>query len=177
MKRFTSDDASMAMRLSQQARAAQAFDRGKFFPFEVGEAHAGWIRRDLAALLRRWPEILEVGEASVGLNATLTTEPARTAALAKVTSALANDGTIKGWRDETYAVRIRLQDAPLFHIERAAMRFFGLTSVATHLNGHLRGVDGKKGSVPISLIWIARRSATKSIDPGMLDTLVGGGVA
>jgi 8-oxo-dGTP pyrophosphatase MutT (NUDIX family) len=33
------------------------------------------------------------------------------------------------------------------------------------------------GSVPIFRVWIARRSATKSIDPGMLDTLVGGGVA
>jgi 8-oxo-dGTP pyrophosphatase MutT (NUDIX family) len=164
------------MTLLQQIRAAQVFDPARFLPFEIGESRAGWIRRDLATPLRRWPDTLEIGEASVRLSAAIATEPERTAALAKVTRALANDGTIKGWRDETYAVRIRPQDAPLLHIERAAMRLFGLTSVATHLNGYMRGPE-KMGSVPISLIWIARRSPTKAIDPGLLDTLVGGGVA
>jgi 8-oxo-dGTP pyrophosphatase MutT (NUDIX family) len=162
------------MKLLERVRAAQTFDPGKFLPFEIREARAGWIRRDLATLLRRWLDIFEIGQASVRLSAALASEPARTAALAKVTRALANDGTITGWRDETYAVRVHPHDAPLFHIERAAMRFFGLTSVATHLNGYVRGAGGKMGSVPI---WIARRSATKSIDPGLLDTLVGGGVA
>src|SRR5688572_25607284 len=133
------------MTLLLQTSAAQAFDPRKFLPFEIGEARAGWIRRDRAPLLRRWPDILEVGEISACLNATLTDEPSRTAALAKVTRALVNDGAISGWRDETYAVRIRPHDAPLFHIERAAMRFFGLTSVATHLNGYVR----RMGSVPI----------------------------
>jgi 8-oxo-dGTP pyrophosphatase MutT (NUDIX family) len=165
------------MKLLQQISAAQAFDPGKFLPFEVGEARAGWIRRDLAGHLRRWPDVFEVGKERVCLNATLTNVPARTAALANVTRALANDGAIAGWRDETYAVRSHAHDAPLFHIERAAMRFFGLTSVATHLNGYVRSTDGEMGSAPIFQMWIARRSATKSIDPGLLDTLVGGGVA
>ena len=164
------------MTLLQRIRAAQVFDPARFLPFEIGESRAGWVRRDLATLLRRWPDTLEIGEANVRLSAALATEPERTAALANVTRALASDGTIKGWRDETYPVRIRPQDAPLLHIERAAMRLFGLTSVATHLNGYVRGAE-RMGSVPIFLIWIARRSATKSIDPGLLDTLVGGGVA
>jgi 8-oxo-dGTP pyrophosphatase MutT (NUDIX family) len=165
------------MKLLQQIRTAQAFDPRKFLPFEIGEARAGWVLRDLVSVLRRWPDILEIGEASVRLSAAIATEPARTAALARVTRTLANEGAIKGWRDETYAVRMHSHDAPLFHIERAAMRFFGLTSVATHLNGYMRGADGKMGSDPIFRVWIARRSMTKSIDPGMLDTLVGGGVA
>jgi 8-oxo-dGTP pyrophosphatase MutT (NUDIX family) len=161
------------MPMLERIRAAQAFDPGKFLPFEVGDARAGWIRRDLAGHLGRWPDVFEVGKEKVCLSAALASDSARTAALANVTRALADGGAINGWRDETYAVRIPPQDEPLFHIERAAMRFFGLTSVATHLNGYAR----KMGSVPIFLIWIARRSATKSIDPGMLDTLVGGGVA
>ena len=167
------------MKLLQEIGAAQAFDPAKFVPFEVGEARAGWIRRDLPGHLVRWPDILEIGEASVRLSAALKSGPERSAALAEVTRALANDGTIKGWRDETYAVRFRPQQEPLFHIERAAMRFFGLTSVATHLNGYVRGAEkmGEMGSDPIFRVWIARRSTTKSIDPGMLDTLVGGGVA
>jgi len=168
---------STATKLPRQIRAAQDFDPGKFLLFEAGEARAGWIRRDLAPMLRRWPDVFELARERVCLSAALADEPARTAALAEVTRALDRDGAIRGWRNETYAVRIRAQDAPLFHIERAAMRFFGLTSVATHLNGYVRGADGKMGSVPIFRVWIARRSATKSIDPGLLDTLVGGGVA
>ena len=96
-------------------------------------------------------------------------EPARTVAMASVARELKNDGAITGWRNETYAVRAGPQDAPLFHIERAAMRFFGFTSAASHLNGYRQAADGLR-------IWIARRSGTKSIDPGLLDTLVGGGI-
>jgi len=157
------------MSLLDPLRAAQEFDPAGFFPFEIGGQRAGFIRRDFVALFRRWPEIFEVGEGRVQLSASLAHEPARTEALAEVARALERDGPITGWRDESYAVRARPQDPPLFHIERAAMRFFGFTSAASHLNGYLRGADGLR-------VWIARRSATKSIDPGLLDTLVGGGV-
>ncbi|MEK7863086.1 MAG: NUDIX domain-containing protein, partial [Chloroflexota bacterium] len=70
---------------------------------------------------------------------------------------------------ETYAVRADAGGEPLFHLERAAMRFFGLTSSAAHLNGFVL-----QNEMPA--IWIARRAASKAIDPGMLDTLVAGGV-
>ena len=49
------------------------------------------------------------------------------------------------------------------------MRFFGFTAQAAHLNGFVRSKLGLR-------LWIARRSTTKSIDPGLLDTLVGGGI-
>jgi 8-oxo-dGTP pyrophosphatase MutT (NUDIX family) len=161
---------SKAMKLLRQISAAQDFDPDKFLSFDIGGARAGWIRKDRAGLLRGWPDVFELGTERVRLSPALADASARTAALAEVTRTLDRDGAIRGWRNETYAVRLRPQDAPLLHIERAAMRFFGLTSVATHLNG-------KMGSIPIFRVWIARRSATKSIDPGLLDTLVGGGVA
>ena len=157
------------MSLLKQLRAAQQFDPVGFSPFEIGGKRAGFIRRDFVARLRHWPEIFEVDEGRVQLSASLADEPGRGAALAEVARALERDGAIRGWRDETYAVRTRPQDPPLFHIERAAMRFFGLTSAASHLNAYVRGADGLR-------VWVARRSATKSIDPGLLDTLVGGGV-
>lgn len=153
----------------QRIRAAQHFHPDKFVPLEICGKRIGWIRRDLVALLRRWPDLLEIGEASVRLSPALADEPARTAALAEVTRTLERDGAITGWRNETYPVRIGREDVPLLHVERAAMRFFGLTSSATHLNGYVRSPDGMH-------LWVARRSATKSIDPGMLDTLVGGGI-
>src|SRR5688572_30125156 len=157
------------MSLLDQLRAAQEFDPAGFLRFEIDGQRAGFIRRDLIARLCRWPEIFEVDEARVQLSASLADAPARGAALADVARALERDGAISGWRDETYAVRMRPHDAPLCHIERAAMRFLGLTSAASHLNGYVSGADGLR-------IWIARRSATKSIDPGLLDTLVGGGI-
>lgn len=153
----------------ERANAARDFNPARFLPFEVGEQRAGWIRRDLVQLLRRWPETFKITEGRVYLVASLADEPARTAALARVTPLLEREGAFSRWRDETYAIRSRPQDAPLFHIERAAVRFFGLTSAAAHLNGYAQGADGLR-------IWIARRSEGKSIDPGMLDTLVGGGV-
>src|SRR5262245_54693607 len=103
-------------------------------PLEA-DRRIGWIRRDWVAALRRWPKFFVIGEQAVRLEPELASVANRSAALAEVTRGLAAQGAISGWRDETYAVRACLQDAPLFHIERAAMRFFGLTSQAAHLNG------------------------------------------
>ena len=153
--------------LLERVLAAHRFDSGRFVPFEAG-ARIGWIRRDLVARLRRWPEVFTIGEERVRLSDSLADERSRTAALAEVAHGLARDGVLSGWRDETFAISGG-PGAPLFHIERGAVRFFGLTSSASHLNGFVQGRDGIH-------IWIARRSAAKSIDPGLLDTLVGGGI-
>src|SRR3546814_909651 len=55
-------------------------------------------------------------------------------------------------------------DLRLGVIERAAVRPLGLLTKAVHLNAW--SPDGR--------LWIARRAASKSTDPGMWDTLVGG---
>ena len=149
--------------LLERIRAARDFESGRFLSLEA-DRRIGWIRRDLVVRLRRWPEVFAIDESIVGLRPQ--GEADRTAALAVVTHALAEDGTIPGWRDETYAIP---HDVPFFHIERAAVDFFGLTSAASHLNGYVQSANGLR-------VWIARRSATKSVDPGFLDTLVGGGI-
>jgi 8-oxo-dGTP pyrophosphatase MutT (NUDIX family) len=58
-----------------------------------------------------------------------------------------------------------------FELERAAARYFGVLTHAAHVNGLVRRSDRAVA------MWIARRSDTKAIDPGMLDNLVGGGIA
>ena len=83
---------------------------------------------------------------------------------------LAAEGLLSAWRDERYAVRTQFDAAPLFEIERAAARYLGIHTYAAHVNGLVRSPDGIR-------MWLARRSATKAIDPGMLDNLVGGGIA
>ena len=94
----------------------------------------------------------------------------RSAALGAVIGALAADGRIPGWRDETYAIRNDFDALPLAYIERAASRFFGTMTYAVHLNGVVEYADGAPQ------LWIARRSDTKATDPGMLDNAVAGGI-
>jgi 8-oxo-dGTP pyrophosphatase MutT (NUDIX family) len=61
-------------------------------------------------------------------------------------------------------------EAPLFLIERGAARYFGVVTYAAHVNGIVR--DGRP-----TRMWLARRSRDKAVDPGLLDNLVGGGIA
>jgi 8-oxo-dGTP pyrophosphatase MutT (NUDIX family) len=152
-------------------RAARSFEPQGYLPMFLGGQSIGWIRRALAVRLLAWPDLFEVSEKRIQLRPA--EEAALSAAFAQVAQALARDGIVRGWRGETYAIRPcdggNAGGAALFHLERAAVRFFGLTSSAAHLNGFFLR-DGKP------TIWIARRAAMKATDPGMLDNLVAGGV-
>jgi 8-oxo-dGTP pyrophosphatase MutT (NUDIX family) len=123
-----------------------------YVPLALGGRRIGWLRPELAARLSAWPTVFAARPERVTLL--------KPDALIPVLEVLAEDGFIPGWRNERY----RIED--LFDIERAAARPFGLTTQAVHVNG----IVGER-------MWLARRSATKPIDPGMLDNLVGGGVS
>ncbi|MCI4102400.1 hypothetical protein MM708_31585, partial [Klebsiella pneumoniae] len=78
-------------------------------------------------------------------------------------------GLLHGWRNECFD----LTDGggnPLFTLERAAFRPFGLLSRAVHLNG-LTESDGRWH------FWIGRRSPHKAVDPNKLDNTAAGGVS
>jgi 8-oxo-dGTP pyrophosphatase MutT (NUDIX family) len=123
----------------------------RFVPLSLGGKRIGWVRPELAAHLASWPKVFATSPDRVALL-----DPD---GLAAALEQLAEEGFVPGWRNERYRI------ADLFDIERAAARPFGLTTQAVHLNG----IVGER-------MWLARRSATKPIDPGMLDNLVGGGV-
>jgi 8-oxo-dGTP pyrophosphatase MutT (NUDIX family) len=131
-----------------------SFDPRRYVRFMAAGRHVGWLRPELAARLGAWPAVFKSNADEVWL---LEKE-----ALASVVEQLAQEGFIPGWRDERYGI------SGLFEIERAAARPFGLTTYAVHVNGI--SFDEKN-------MWIARRSASKPIDPGMLDNLVGGGIS
>jgi 8-oxo-dGTP pyrophosphatase MutT (NUDIX family) len=152
--------------LLRALRAALDFERQAYLPMTLRDRQVGWVRRDRAARLLAWRDVFRVSETEIQLLPA--GEPALSAAFAQVSQALAGEGLVRGWRGETYTIRAESGNA-LFHVERAAVRFFGLTSAAAHLNGFLFS-DEKQ------TIWIARRAATKATDPGMLDNLVAGGV-
>lgn len=86
--------------------------------------------------------------------------------LAGVARALHQAGVLNGWRGECLDVTDDSGQV-LSRIERAAMRPLGLRTRAVHLNAF--ATDGR--------VWIARRAAHKTTDPGLWDTLVGGLVA
>ena len=152
--------------------AARRFDASRHAVFEIGGVRVGWIRRSDLARLDAWRHVFDIDTARVALRAAYDTVEARTRVLGEVIDALAAQGCIPGWRNETYAIRNRFDDAPLAYIERAASRFFGTQTFAVHLNGVV--LNG--GALATTRMWIARRSLQKATDPGMLDNLVGGGI-
>jgi 8-oxo-dGTP pyrophosphatase MutT (NUDIX family) len=141
-----------------------------FLPFYVKEHAIGWLRPSFAHELQRWPHVFEVSDSWVNLTARPDTPAGRTRALKEVTETLRTEGIIRGWRDERVSVAAHYGAAELFRIERAASRHFGIMAYAAHLNGFTR----RGGTVHT---WVGRRAPDKSIDPGMLDNLVGGRIA
>ncbi|CAG4888404.1 NUDIX hydrolase [Paraburkholderia gardini] len=150
--------------------SARRFDACAHTPFWTGEERVGWIGVADVPLLTRWPDVFDIDDARVTLSARFDTLDLRSAALGAVIGALAAEGRIPGWRDETYAIRNAFDAPPLAYIERAASRFFGTMTYAVHLNGVVEYGDRAPQ------LWIARRSDTKATDPGMLDNVVAGGI-
>jgi 8-oxo-dGTP pyrophosphatase MutT (NUDIX family) len=136
-------------------------------PFVADGVLVGWVKPGFAEKLKDWPDVFIVRPRGVSLSGDYANCEQRSAALGEVTETLAVEGVLSGWRDELVTVAETFHSEPIFHIERAASRNFGLLSYAAHLNG-LTVRDG------VPLVWIARRSHTKSIDPDRLDNLVGG---
>jgi 8-oxo-dGTP pyrophosphatase MutT (NUDIX family) len=159
-------------RIRDGLAARQAFDADALIPWIVAGQRVGWLSRERASLLARWPQWFDVSAQRVDLREALGNEAARTAALAEVIARLAEDGQVRGWRDERFAVNTGWGTPTLALIERAAARFFGIRTYAAHMNGLIAGADDAGPA-----LWLARRAETKPIDPGMWDNLVAGGIA
>lgn len=140
-------------------------------PFVVAGEHVGTIDDERAARLGRFGAGTFVVDASgVVLNERLRDFASRTAALSDVALALRAEGALPAWRDELYAVATTFGGSPLCHLERGAARYFGVHTWAAHVNGVV-------GEGAAAKLWFARRSTSKAVDPGLLDNLVGGGIA
>ena len=152
-------------------QAACMFDPAdSLLPFTVEGVLAGWVKRSFADHLREWPEFFAVRPRSVGMLSNFETALHRSVAIAEVVESLATETVITGWRGELVTVAETFYSPPLFHIERAASRHFGLTMYASHLNG----LTTKNGEMSM---WIARRADNKSVDPGKLDNLAAGRIS
>lgn len=141
-----------------------------YVPLRVDGNVVGWVGRERSRRLAGFADVFRVGGDGLAFVPALRDARERSAALAGVTACLAREGALTAWRDEQYAVAPALGAPPWFTLERAAARYFGVHTWAAHVNGLVRDGVGAR-------MWLARRSATKAIDPGMLDNLVGGGIA
>ena len=142
----------------------------RYRPFVVNGANVGWIDDARAERLDAFADVLVVDAHRIAFAAALESTRARTLAIDRIARALAAEGKLTAWRDERYAVVPRFGATPCFVIERAAARYFGIHTFAAHINGLVRTPGEAR-------MWLARRSERKAIDPGLLDNLVGGGIA
>jgi 8-oxo-dGTP pyrophosphatase MutT (NUDIX family) len=132
---------------------------GKRLPFRLGATPVGWVKPGLAAAL--------AGSPDVTADATGVTLHDPTA-LASIARTLAARGFCR-WRNELFDVRADPDGPVLAQIDRGAIPSFGMFAVGTHLNGLVDRPDGLH-------VWIARRAANKTLDPGKLDHITAGGV-
>lgn len=128
----------------------------------------GSVGRDHVVALGRWPQWIAQDLRGLHLVAPA---PQRDAALAQINAALRTKGLIRAWRDETFPLLDPRDGRTLATAERASMRFWGALTLGAHCNGYVADRNGRP-----AFLWIARRSARKPTDPGLLDNLVGGGV-
>jgi len=157
-------------RIADRLGRALAAPALAYEPFIVADLVVGWVTPGRAQRLARWPQLFRRRDRALELTPSLETPEARTEALAAVARTLSAEGALTAWRDERYAVATSPGEPALFELERAAARYFGIHTFAAHANG-LVGDDARWQ------MWLARRSPTKAIDPGLLDNLVGGGIA
>jgi len=73
---------------------------------------------------------------------------------------------LDGWRNELYPVTGRKSNIT---VERAGSALLGIVTYGVHMTAYTKGTDG-------IMIWVPRRSPTKSTYPSMLDNSVAGGI-
>jgi len=159
---------SCVAKISADLAARGRFDPAAHLRLLMDGLHVGWLARRHLAVLRGFDGVLgDERDGAVRLLPGADGFDARSAALATLARRLADAGEVRGWRNELFAVTPSLEAPALAVIERAAARYLGLLTFASHMNGI---IDGQRR------LWISRRSPTKSVDPGMWDNLVAGGM-
>jgi len=155
------DPAPLAELYAQLAARVQEHPPELALPLYVADRCCGWATHAACDALGRLAQV-RVQPDALRIGTGLAAGPELDALLASVAQALRQADCLRGWRDEL--LDVTAADETLGAIERAAMRPLGLLTRAVHLNAW----------TPDGRLWIARRALSKSTDPGMWDTLVGG---
>lgn len=135
-----------------------------YLPLWIGGAIRGRVRRDIAQVVAAAPGI-EAADPGLRLRDDGYSRQRRSRALQAIALHLRRAGLIADWRNEQCAV-LDEHGVEIARCERGVFRTLGMQNRAVHVTGWR--ADGR--------LWIARRSALKRADPGMLDNLAAGGV-
>lgn len=156
------------MSFRDHIRSCNKYDPARVLPLVAENERIGLLRRDNAAVLRRFPEIFSVGEDKVRL---LAAGDAATVSrtVESVVDTLVAENRVPKWRNETFDVAPRWGAPPIFRLDRGAVPFFGTRAYGVHLNGYRR--DGDE-----LFLWVGRRAPDKRVAPDKLDNLVAGGI-
>jgi hypothetical protein len=144
------------------------YNPARVVPLMAAGARVGLLRRDNAALLRRFGDVFSVDEDSVELVAR-GDAAAVSRAIDAVVDVLVAEHRVPKWRNEFFDVAPRWGAPPVFRLDRGAVPFFGTRAYGVHLNGYLREADSLR-------LWVGRRSPDKQVAPNKLDNLVAGGI-
>src|SRR5580700_11131705 len=156
------------MSFADHIRACNNYDPKRAIPLLAQGRRIGWLRRDNAKTLARFPGVFAVEPARAVLLAEGDVD-AVSAAVDEVVEALLAENKLPKWRNETFDVAPRWGEPPVFRLDRGAVPFFGVRAYGVHLNGYRRDDRGLH-------LWIGRRAPNKQIAPDKLDNLVAGGI-
>jgi hypothetical protein len=156
------------MSFTDHIRACNNCELARVVPFVADDQRIGWLRRDNAAALSRFPRVFAVETECVRLVARGDADTV-SAAVDEVVEELVVHNHVPKWRNETFDVMPRWGDQPIFRLDRGAVPFFGVRAYGVHLNGYRR--DGGRIS-----LWVGRRAPNKRIAPNKLDNVVAGGI-
>ena len=139
----------------------------EFIPWFCGHTFLGYLSPARARLLAAHLAPTRMQAHRLDWDAGPWSAPARSADLQDTLLRLRALDHLPGWRNEAFAFCAEGCETPILQAERAGFYFLGMRSDAVHVNGFR--TDGR--------MWVARRSAAKQVDPGLLDNLCAGGVA
>src|SRR5581483_9648037 len=111
------------------------YDPARAMPLVAGDQRVGWVRRDNAKVLARFPKVFAVEAERVVLRATGDADEI-SAAVDEIVEALVADGLVPKVRNETFDVMARWGDPVIFRLDRGAVPIFGVRAYGVHLNGY-----------------------------------------
>ena len=140
-----------------------------YLPFHIDGKQTGWLKRDFAGHLTRWPDIFVVNSRAVALADSVHGFSQRTEAVDLIIHQLVEENIIRCYLDEPYPVTTSDRNQAMMTLDRGAVPYFGLRSFGQHINGFVRKENG-------IFLWIARRARDRMVEPGKLDNMVAGGL-
>ena len=140
-----------------------------YLPFHIDGKQTGWIKRDFAEHLARWPDVFVVNSQLAELAGTLRGFSQRTEVVDRIIHQLVEEKVVRCYLDEPYPVTASDRNQVMMTLDRGAVPYFGLRSFGQHINGFVRKDNG-------IFLWIARRASDRLVEPGKLDNMVAGGL-